>query len=148
LEANPEEIESEAVPKEKAAVETVRALKKRHRDWHLATRRHGQPKKQTQGNGGSQKKLAVVYREMTRYAIPAQHKDHCCQGQRKGQGCTKNPENMDVQEETLGKTGRHHWNKEPELMTRATSGKQDNTWQELQEDRRAVDCKANSRDYH
>jgi hypothetical protein len=41
LEVNPEETE--------AAVETIRALK----DRHLAVRRHGWPKKQTQGNGGS-----------------------------------------------------------------------------------------------
>jgi hypothetical protein len=60
LEATPEEIESEVihkeVPKEKATVKTVRALKKQYRDWHLAIRYHGQLKKWTQtvvGPGGS-----------------------------------------------------------------------------------------------
>jgi hypothetical protein len=52
-----EEIESKAehdrVPKEEAAVETVRALKEWYRDQHLAARRRGQRKKRTQGNGGS-----------------------------------------------------------------------------------------------
>jgi hypothetical protein len=45
LETNPEEIESEAehkeVPKEEAAVKTVRALKKRHGDRHIALKRSG-----------------------------------------------------------------------------------------------------------
>jgi hypothetical protein len=52
-----EEIESKAehdrVPKEEAAVETVRALKEWYRDRHLAVMRRCQRKKQTQGNGGS-----------------------------------------------------------------------------------------------
>jgi hypothetical protein len=45
------DIESVAVyeedPKEEVAVKPVRALKKRHRDWHLAVRRRGQPNKRT-----------------------------------------------------------------------------------------------------
>jgi hypothetical protein len=49
LEANPVEIEfetvHEGVPKEKAAVKIVRALKKQHRGWHLAVRHRCQPKK-------------------------------------------------------------------------------------------------------
>jgi hypothetical protein len=49
----------EEVPKEEVAVGTVRALKKLHRDWHLAIRRHSQIKKRTQGNGESQRKLAT-----------------------------------------------------------------------------------------
>jgi hypothetical protein len=44
---SPEEIESEAeheeVPMEEATVETFGALKKQHRDRHLATGCHGQP---------------------------------------------------------------------------------------------------------
>jgi hypothetical protein len=53
------EAEHEQVPQEKAAVETFRALKKQHGDWHLAVRHCGQPKKWTQGNGGSWKKFAT-----------------------------------------------------------------------------------------
>jgi hypothetical protein len=49
LEANPVEIKSEAVqeedPKEKAAVKTVRPLKKQHGDRHLAASHCSQPKK-------------------------------------------------------------------------------------------------------
>jgi hypothetical protein len=60
LEANPEEIVSEAVheevPKEDATVKTFRALKKPHGDWHLAVRRCCQLKKLAQGNGGSREK--------------------------------------------------------------------------------------------
>jgi hypothetical protein len=58
------EVESKAehdeVPKEEAAVETFGASKKRHRDRHLAIRCRSQPKKRTQGNGGSWKKLATT----------------------------------------------------------------------------------------
>jgi hypothetical protein len=81
-EANQEEIKSvavhEEVPKEQVAVKTVRAPKKRHGDRHIAVRRRDQPKKRTQGNGGSQKKLVSACTGMTRCAIPAQRKDHCC----------------------------------------------------------------------
>jgi hypothetical protein len=48
----------EEVPKEKTAVKTVRAQ-------HLAIRCSGQPKKRTQGNGGSRKKLATTCRSST-----------------------------------------------------------------------------------
>jgi hypothetical protein len=84
LEANPEEIESEAehqeAPKEEAAVETFGALKERYGEQHLAIRHCGQLKKWTQGSDGSQKKLATACRGMTCHAIPAQHKGHCHQG--------------------------------------------------------------------
>jgi hypothetical protein len=80
LEANPEEIESEAeheeVPKEEAAVKTGRALKERHGDGHLAVSRRGKPKKRTQGNGRSRKKLAVARRWMTRRARVTRRKGH------------------------------------------------------------------------
>jgi hypothetical protein len=85
LETNQEEIESEAehevVPEEEAAMETFGALKERYGDRHLAVRRHSQPKKRIQGNGVSWKKLAAACRGMTRRAIPAWLKKHCCQGQ-------------------------------------------------------------------
>jgi hypothetical protein len=68
------EVEPEEVLKEEAAVENVRALKKRNGDRHLAVRRRGQPKERTQGSGGSQKKLAAACRGMTRSAIPARRK--------------------------------------------------------------------------
>jgi hypothetical protein len=62
LEANPEEMESEAeyreVPKEHAAVETGKAPNKRHRGWHLVAKRRQKPKERTRGNYGSRKKLA------------------------------------------------------------------------------------------
>jgi hypothetical protein len=66
LEENSEEIESklehEEVPKEEATVEKFGALKEQYRDWHLGVRRRSQPKKRTQGNGGSQKKLNAARR--------------------------------------------------------------------------------------
>jgi hypothetical protein len=69
----------EEVPKEEATVETVRVLKKRYRDWHLAVRRCGQPKKWTQGNGGSGKVLASC-RGMASCTIPAPRGGHGHQG--------------------------------------------------------------------
>jgi hypothetical protein len=84
LEGNPEEKQSKAeheeVPKEEATVKTVRALKKRHGDWHLDVRHHGQLKKWTQDNGGSRKKLTATCRGMTCCTISARHKGHCYQG--------------------------------------------------------------------
>jgi hypothetical protein len=56
----------EEVPKEKAAVQTITA-----------------PKKRTHGNGGPRKKLAAACRGMTRHAFPARPKGHCCRGQEK-----------------------------------------------------------------
>jgi hypothetical protein len=56
------------------------------------------------------------------------------------------PRKTDVQEEMLGKTGKNHWNKEPRFKTAIISGKQNNTQQDLQEDHRAGDNKANSQD--
>jgi hypothetical protein len=68
--------------KEEATVKTVGALKKWHRDRHLAIRRCSQLKKQTQGNSGSRKKLSTTSKGMTHHARLAQHgmawhKGHC-----------------------------------------------------------------------
>jgi hypothetical protein len=72
MEADPKEMKSiavhEEVRKEEATVETFGALKKRHRDWHLAVGRHGKPKEWTQGDGESQK-VAAACRGMTHHAI-------------------------------------------------------------------------------
>jgi hypothetical protein len=59
------ELEHEEVHKEEAVVKIVTAPKKPYRDQPLALKRHSQPKKRTQGNGGSQKKLAATCRGMT-----------------------------------------------------------------------------------
>jgi hypothetical protein len=61
-------------------VKTVRALKKRYGDWHLAIGRHWQLKKWNQGNGGSQKKLTTTCRGMIRGATPASCKGRGHQG--------------------------------------------------------------------
>jgi hypothetical protein len=97
LVANPEEKESatvhKEVPKEEAAVKPVRALKKRHGDRHLAVEGRGKPKKRTQGDGGSRKKLAAARRGMTRRVVPARRKGRGHKGPavekrgRKGQEC-------------------------------------------------------------
>jgi hypothetical protein len=77
------------VRKEEVAVKYVRALKKRHGDRNLAVGRHRLQKKRTQGDGGSQKKLAATCRVMTRRAIPAwrqgQGQDNAARGAPKGQ---------------------------------------------------------------
>jgi hypothetical protein len=59
----------EEVPKKEATVNPIRTLKKRHADRHLPIGRLGQPKKWTQDNGGSQKKLAATCRGTTHCAI-------------------------------------------------------------------------------
>jgi hypothetical protein len=71
--------QSKEIPKDGTAVETVRALKKRYGD-HLAIGRRRQLKKQTQGDGGSRKKLAAAHTEKTRCAVPALCKGHGSQG--------------------------------------------------------------------
>jgi hypothetical protein len=43
-------------------------------------------------------------------------------GHRQGQRCTRNPERMDIQEVTLGKTGMQQWHKELRPKGAATSG--------------------------
>jgi hypothetical protein len=86
MEANPGELQSivvyQKVPKEVATVETVTALKKRHRDGNLAVGSRQRPKKRTQGNGGSRKKLAAR-RRTTRLAGMAYRKEHGRQGHRR-----------------------------------------------------------------
>jgi hypothetical protein len=84
----------EEVLKEEAAVTSVGTLKKRHGDWHLDVRYRGQPKKRTQGNGESRKKLAVACRGMTRCTIPAWGKGHCCQGRTFRKGRWAKPESI------------------------------------------------------
>jgi hypothetical protein len=59
------EAEYQEVPKEEAEVKSSGAVKKRHRGWHLAVGCHGKPKEPTQGNCGSQRKLAATSRKMT-----------------------------------------------------------------------------------
>jgi hypothetical protein len=63
-------VEHPEVPKEEGEVETIRVLEDRYGDRHLAVGHHRQPKKQTQGDGGSWKKLAATHRRLTRRAIP------------------------------------------------------------------------------
>lgn len=63
---------------------------------------------------------------------------------RQGQGCTKNPENMDIWEEMLGEAGRHHWKKEPRLKGATVSEEEEDIWQDLQENHGAGDHELNS----
>jgi hypothetical protein len=75
--------EHEEVPKEGAAVKPIGALKKLYGGWDLALRCCGQPKKETQGSGGSQKKLTAARRGITHCAVLAQRKGSCRHGQGK-----------------------------------------------------------------
>jgi hypothetical protein len=63
LKANPAKMESESelreVPKEGAAVKSVKGLKKRHRGRKLAAGRSGEPKELTR-DGGSRRKLTAA----------------------------------------------------------------------------------------
>jgi hypothetical protein len=96
-------------------VETIGALE----DRLLAVGRRWQPKKRTQGDGGSRKKLAAAPRRMTRSAVPAW---------RKGRGHT-------------GPTVEKRRRKAPER----NNGIKEDIEQDLQEDRRAGGRKARSR---
>jgi hypothetical protein len=60
----------------------------------------------------------------------------------------RNLERTDVREETSGATGIQQRHKEPSPKRAITSGKQENTQQDVQADRRAGDHKANSLDFH
>jgi hypothetical protein len=60
-------------------VEMIGALMEQYGDQHLAVKRR-QPKKWTQGDGGSRKKLATTHRQMTRHAILMPCKGHGHQG--------------------------------------------------------------------
>jgi hypothetical protein len=72
FDANPEEKEAMAehkeVPNEGAALGIIGGLKDRCGDRHLAVGQRRQPKKRTQNDGGSRKKLAAARRQMTRLA--------------------------------------------------------------------------------
>jgi hypothetical protein len=63
--------ERQKIPKEEAVVETIGAMK----DRRLAVRRHGRPRKRTQGDGGSRQKSAAARRRMARRAVPARRQD-------------------------------------------------------------------------
>jgi hypothetical protein len=67
--------EHQEVPKEEATVKAVRPLNKQCGD-----QRCEKLKKQTQGNGGSRKKMATTHRGMSHHAGVAWCKGHCCQG--------------------------------------------------------------------
>jgi hypothetical protein len=60
-------------PNEVATVETIGALEDQHGGWHLAIGCCRQPKKRTQGDGGSRKTFATTRSRMTHHAAPAQH---------------------------------------------------------------------------
>jgi hypothetical protein len=78
LEVNREKFEAMAeqqdAPNEEVAVETIGALKDQCWDQQLAVGCRQQPKKQTQGGAGSQKKLAAVQGQLTHHVIPARSK--------------------------------------------------------------------------
>jgi hypothetical protein len=70
----------EEVHKEEALVKTLRALKERYGDWHVAVGCRRQLKKWTKGSSGSQKKSAAALRGMARHAILALCMRHSHQG--------------------------------------------------------------------
>jgi hypothetical protein len=64
LEANPEKsdavAEHQEAPKEETAVETIEVFIDQNGDHHLAVRHRRQPKKRTQGDGGSRNNLTAA----------------------------------------------------------------------------------------
>jgi hypothetical protein len=68
--------EHQEIPKEEAAVMPGRGPRKRCKVRNLAAERCQKPKERTRGYRGSQKRLIVVYRKMSRHATVAWHKRH------------------------------------------------------------------------
>jgi hypothetical protein len=64
------------IPKEEATVKIVRAPKERYGDQHLATGHRRQLKKQTQGDGGSVKKLVAVQEQYGVRGMVIQDRDN------------------------------------------------------------------------
>lgn len=73
-------VEQQDVPKERAMAKTIIALVDQYWDQYLAVGCCQQPKKWTQGNGGSQQKLVAAQGPLMRHAIPAPCKGHSRQG--------------------------------------------------------------------
>jgi hypothetical protein len=84
MDANPEEMKSvvvhEGVPKEEAAVRTLKSTEEVVWGPACSCRAPLKVKKWTHGNGGSRKKFATASRRMTCRAIPALRKGRCCWG--------------------------------------------------------------------
>jgi hypothetical protein len=151
LEANPEETESEVehkeVPKDDAAVETDKALNKRHGDQNLVAGCGKKPQERTQGKGGCQKQLAAARRGMIFHAGVAGHKGHCSQGNSREKCCTRNPKQTNRQEETVKGPRMQKWNKEPGPETAATSRKQEGIQQDRQADFQTGHHEMSSQDF-
>jgi hypothetical protein len=90
-------------------------LEERYEDWHLDIRHRGEPKKRTQGNGESRKKLATARTRMTLRDIPSLRKGH---GKDKAVPRTQNKR---IFGKRRHQTGRQQWNKGPRLKAATTS---------------------------
>jgi hypothetical protein len=113
--------EHREVLKEHAAVKSCRAMKKRHRGWHLAAERRGEPKEKFRGNCGSWKKLVTARRGTTRDAGVAWGKVHAV---RKNQA-RENPCGTDVRQEMSAETGKHQRNRDTRLKEATISEKRE-----------------------
>jgi hypothetical protein len=137
-EANPEEMEAlvehQGVPKEEVMVETIRPLEEQYGDWYLTVGCRGQPKKWTQGDGRSWKKLATA-----RKWIPAMPFLH-------------NVRDGVIKDRLLRRDNRMARNATLKYGIDAQDGAASRKRESIQHDRRAdsrVGChEVNSRDFH
>jgi hypothetical protein len=83
--------EQQDVPKEEAAVETIRAVVDWYENRHLAIGHIQRWKKRTQGDDGPWQNLAAAEGWLTRRAISAPHKWHGCQGPGRGKCYSRSP---------------------------------------------------------
>jgi hypothetical protein len=91
-------------------VETVRALEDLHGGRHLAVGRRHQPKKRTQGDGKSRKKLAAVRWRMTRRAVHARRKGRSYKGPTvEKRRCRKRTSDYAVRGIPKGRTFEEKW---------------------------------------
>jgi hypothetical protein len=126
MEANREKSEAVAVhhevPNEEAAVDTIGTREDRYGDRHLAAWRRRQPKKRTQGDGGSRQKLTAARGRLIRRAIPSPRKGAVVRDQ--ASTMYEEPPKADVCEGTSAEVEEKQWHKGPKPEATAMTGMQ------------------------
>jgi hypothetical protein len=112
----PTSLEEESMAEHVEVSTDETALKKQHWNRHLAIAHRKKQKEQTQGKGGSRKKLAATRRGMTHRARVARRKGHSS-GTWQEQCCKRNLEKTIVREETPAETGMQQWYTGPRPQT-------------------------------
>jgi hypothetical protein len=113
--------EHQEVSKEYAAVVTVKAASKQHRDRHLAAGRSGKPKELTRGDCGSRRKLAAAYMKVSRRARMAWRKRNIVMNNWTRDKVERGSRRVRRLRKTADAPGRQNRNKGPGRQTAALS---------------------------